>query len=628
MAESSPKIVESGAIRGHEDLAIDALFCAAALAIGFDWGDRLGIRLLLGFRVTNADGIVSVITTPRIWPGANYLILGLGFLIAALLAAAYFRFGWRRRWVGAASWVSRHLAPLSVLALCLWVAFRATPDLDAPVDSDLFHQGEFLGFRPAWETGHGSPRAYFLIHGFAPNVLPSVLGGPYGPSNHSIVLARAVRVVESVLAVLGLFWLLVEIARVSNFSRERPFAAALVGLVLMMVWDLVSGTSGLAPGWREVAFFPSLAWLVRTLGPIRSERRIGSSAQLARWAGVGAWLTIGLVSNYERSSAFALVTAGALALTLGSFARHGLLALLGVAIGAGLGAVAIDMAFGSGAVAEFFGQVRYWARHGDAMWMHVIDHDRSNLFFICDALPTFLIFVFLVHRRERRSSGLTRLVCWVMVLAQLASFKRVSRPDHVPLVHLTTAVLIFAFVHLLADGRERVSAWRDRFAKFWRGPVGATFATTALCWGFTLAEPLDPFYVRDRYFAAWRRDESFVSVPTREVLDRLKARLGSGDTFFTLTSEGVWYFLLDRPAPGRHHVLHYAKPEAAQNEIIAGLEARRPRVILAPRGFPNNETRDLGGAPERDAYRILYAYVDRNYEEVEVVGKYSLLAPR
>ena len=34
--------------------------------------------------------------------------------------------------------------------------------------------------------------------------------------------------------------------------------------------------------------------------------------------------------------------------------------------------------------------------------------------------------------RERRSSGLTRLVCWVMVLAQLASFKRVSRPDHVP----------------------------------------------------------------------------------------------------------------------------------------------------------------------------------------------------
>jgi hypothetical protein len=55
--------------------------------------------------------------------------------------------------------------------------------------------------------------------------------------------------------------------------------------------------------------------------------------------------------------------------------------------------------------------------------------------------------------------------------------------------------------------------------------------------------------------------------------------VGSG-CVYTLTSEGLWYFVLQRPSCSAYHQVAYARPESAQDEVIADLAAKRPAVIV------------------------------------------------
>jgi hypothetical protein len=99
----------------------------------------------------------------------------------------------------------------------------------------------------------------------------------------------------------------------------------------------------------------------------------------------------------------------------------------------------------------------------------------------------------------------------------------------------------------------------------------------------------------------------------------VSAELRPSDCFWTLTSEGIWYHLLDRPSCTRFHQVVYARAAEAQAEVVADLERTRPPVLL----FANDEWWNrVDGVPVAITNRTIAEYVLSRYRPWQRVGEH------
>ncbi|MGF1492155.1 MAG: hypothetical protein ACFBSC_06840 [Microcoleaceae cyanobacterium] len=80
----------------------------------------------------------------------------------------------------------------------------------------------------------------------------------------------------------------------------------------------------------------------------------------------------------------------------------------------------------------------------------------------------------------------------------------------------------------------------------------------------TLSQP-DAQIVKSDYLQAWTE---------------MQPEIDQQSCFFSLTSEGLWYYLFDKPACSSYSYVLYAKPQKAQEQVIQELEQAQPQVIL------------------------------------------------
>ncbi|EKD05755.1 hypothetical protein SPLC1_S600130 [Arthrospira platensis C1] len=79
-----------------------------------------------------------------------------------------------------------------------------------------------------------------------------------------------------------------------------------------------------------------------------------------------------------------------------------------------------------------------------------------------------------------------------------------------------------------------------------------------------------------------------ISIPDAELLkpDYLEAKnvmsaeIANQSCFFNVTSEGLWYYLYNKPSCSKYSYVLYAKPTVAQNRVIEDLETTQPPIIL------------------------------------------------
>ena len=81
---------------------------------------------------------------------------------------------------------------------------------------------------------------------------------------------------------------------------------------------------------------------------------------------------------------------------------------------------------------------------------------------------------------------------------------------------------------------------------------------------------------------------TFLSTPDSKLLkpdyleawNTLKPEIEQQSCFFTLTSEGLWYYLFDKPSCSKYSYVLYAKPTVAQQEVIQELNETKPDILL------------------------------------------------
>ena len=125
------------------------------------------------------------------------------------------------------------------------------------------------------------------------------------------------------------------------------------------------------------------------------------------------------------------------------------------------------------------------------------------------------------------------------------------------------------------------------------------------------------FHLAAEDFPLDKPDAAFLPEGSRQALAFLKANLSPGDSFFTMTSEAAWYYLLDRPSPCRFPVVWFAMPPFYQQEIVRDLQAKRVKIVL----YKNTSIYSrLDGFSANERLPIVDAYIRKNYRYYTTVA--------
>ncbi|MCZ6787545.1 MAG: hypothetical protein O7E54_10340 [Planctomycetota bacterium] len=94
----------------------------------------------------------------------------------------------------------------------------------------------------------------------------------------------------------------------------------------------------------------------------------------------------------------------------------------------------------------------------------------------------------------------------------------------------------------------------------------------------------------------------------------LRERVPPGASFYTIASESIWFYLLDRPCPTRFPLFHLALAPHLQREVIADLEAKSvPYLLYRTPHWTRNKT-----YPQR--FPIVFEYIHAHYEPLKTFG--------
>ncbi|MFL5310055.1 MAG: hypothetical protein ACJ79H_06315, partial [Myxococcales bacterium] len=502
--------------------------------------------------------------------------LALGVLFAFLLAR--FDADRTRAWVGRAlATLSRPRVALSA-GLVLFAAFVVNNSLGNPAGPvyDLFHEGETLGFKPAFrQLAHPFERT-FLIHGFGMDVLPSLAADLVSRPGHGIAVARAFLMAEEAGTWIALLWLVFEVLRWAAPGERRIRTAALAAFCLAHPFFYVVTVP------RSLASFCQTAATLRFLGAgPRGEARTWRQTALA--FAIGASLPLALLYNYSEAVAFGGVFAAVSGIAAAQGRKTLNAWLRGAAPGIAAGIAVLLVSLGGSQVRAMLSTVMYWIEVGGWIWAQPILQTSilKQRYFWPIAGAHLLVVVYLGTRV--RSSGWRDSLradadIWTLLVLSLASTKTwIDRPDspHLALgAILATALLVSLAVRWWVAGRSQPGA---------RSPLIVAAGAALLVFGGGPAQfdPTAAWTKLGEYRSGQRTlDANELTGDLQESAARLGPEIRSQRCFFTLTSEGVWYYLFDKPSCSRFHQLIYARTPRTQREVVDDLRRENPGIVL------------------------------------------------
>jgi hypothetical protein len=571
--------------------ALVAGFCSAAVIAS--WTSRWRHRPM---SFANAP-VVSVATVHGFHPLANLVPYAAGLALAIVVPIALTRvFRPSPASAPVTSPIPSPTAPLAAAACVAFAIFLVTNSTWDPASTlvDLFHEGEVLGFAPAFRS---SPRPFekvFLIHGFDMDVVPALLG-------HDVAGSRVVRMVEHAGTWIAALWLVREAA--TSADPRSPGAPALA----LAIFCLLNTVTYAIAAPRSLVCFAQAAAMVRVL------RRPERSRTLA--ALVGASLAFGFLHNYGEAGAslvtFAAGTAVATARRDAAARTWWRYAVPGVAAGV----AAFVATLGPAQVRAIAEQVIYWARYGGWIWFLPLAKTPAVEHRFFWAMLAGHGWTLLHLWGTAREGGLRAVVlrdgdlCVLLALALASLRGSLDRADG---AHLALGGIVATVLLLSLSLRALVAAggWSAR-ARIVAAVVAASLSVHS-------RRQLDPRRAAAHLVAlrgALADDDRVVPEAVRTAVATLRTAVAAQRCFYTLDSNGVWYYLFDRPSCSRFHQIEYARTRDAQRDVIEALRRERPEVIFF---------RDPAAVAHEDGpangEHLVYSYVLREYRPAAMVA--------
>ena len=112
-------------------------------------------------------------------------------------------------------------------------------------------------------------------------------------------------------------------------------------------------------------------------------------------------------------------------------------------------------------------------------------------------------------------------------------------------------------------------------------------------------------------------DAAYMTDDERAAVAFLKARLAEQDSLYVLTSEGTWFYYLDKPPPTRFACVVYATTDFFQRELVDGLARAKVKLIIVSN---RNWSNAIDGIPTRVRVPLVAEYVRAHYHPLCAVA--------
>lgn len=118
-------------------------------------------------------------------------------------------------------------------------------------------------------------------------------------------------------------------------------------------------------------------------------------------------------------------------------------------------------------------------------------------------------------------------------------------------------------------------------------------------------------------FSNWYRfplglaDQKLIPANYQKTISFLKDNLTADESFYTMTSEGSWYYFLNKPCPTRFQIVWFAVPYFYQKEVIEDLQKGNVKYILYRN---SNVAQKMDGIPIEAKVPLIFAFLQGNYE--------------
>lgn len=495
---------------------------------------------------------------------------------------------------------------------------------------DAFHFGEKIGLTTAY---FGSPRDFFsrnytLIHGFGLNVVPGLVGRVLGGENFDVATTSAFVYMQSLLAVALSFFILYE---VSIFISVRRRWEILLNLSLIyfafngiLIW-LID---------RDLVFVGQSYLLLRWLRSQKIVDKNLNSKQHSQLLSYPFWISstipFSIVYVYDRALYFIFLYVCVLAFFLFTRPRIQFLKILAMSLSGLISAsLTISIFFGFEILSNSISDINYWSKVSGLF----TGLPYPNIAISVNSLIAWSPILI-------QSLTLT-LLCLLFRIQCLVYGKKVSVfliENDLPILLFVCSILymrialgrsdsghiispgffaIFAFIALLGNNFDKQKIGRFSF-------VSLTLIVLTLTSLFNMNSVfisidfinLINYASKFRVSAAQMTNSDLLDPVHQMVSRQLKEQLKSQSCFYTLTSEGLWYRLLDKSPCSRYWYLIYAATTEAQNQVVQDLESSKPNIILYAGGFGDI----LDGIPKEASHLLVHQYVWKNYRPYQEIG--------
>lgn len=586
--------------------------------------------------------IISLASVMGISPYTEYLkfsILLLVPLIVAIIALNTNQVIVNRYWEVISSVVAKAfsflgnkkvLTALTLVLVCLWAISKSYIFLDFTLN-DSFHEGEYLGFLPNFLALEKPFLGSFMIHGFGLDVLTSLIASRFANDANVIALTRFFRMTEGLITYLGCFWIIWELIlfnKLNHVSRRKVF------LLLCLLFTVLDGVlfeirAYVAAG-RDTLFILQLALIIRFFRTINFKEKQGRFRKLALLILIGITIPVSVLYVYDRAVYFFLIYLLGCALVLSFGRKITYTWLYGTGVGFTISAIAIVAVIGFDQVTEISTQMSYWARHAKyitfmpplplslllSMNREAIDFWRCFSFTVLTLI--FSIFYLILDYKKNcgpekfwNKHCLTIILLFASLMYLRISLDRSPDADHGALV----SILLLMYLGLKTC-KTQIETQATQVSL---NPLLQRWIIALLTVVILVHPVLNPLLLPDKFLGLYRSLQTPDSVITRhdflESYRALKPEIDQLPCFFTLSSEGFWYYLFKKQSCTKFSILAYAKSIGAQETIVREIDHTKPDIILF---FTGSDL--IGRTPTADAGSIVYQYFLNHYRPYTLVA--------
>ena len=490
---------------------------------------------------------------------------------------------------------------------------------------DPYHEGEKIGFLYSYLNNDVPLSGLFIEHGYFLEVLSPYIAYLIAPENHAVMGYRILHTLERLLSWLGSIWVIWEIVHFTTEKENKFFFT--VKFILFSIVFVATNASFLALDYQQGFMVLQLGFVLHFLRKLTC----AESSQFYFFTTsfiIGLSIPLGLLYSVKYGLLFSAVFV--LTAFLFIFHERKKFFLLGSSLGVISSGAILYLILGWWQLLALGKMFLYWVKFYPPSFSKPFVSDASEHYlWIIQVVIGILILcgtqLSINFRSSKNFKDFIHRNIHVIFLLALSLMTSKIAMDNSDKLHFRTIAPWSLFLLFVLIG-----GWLDKLKEF-RRIIVQSYTTHKKTWVLVLVfflfintHPRDAFrHIKPYWKYISTTDDELLAKQGKpkqynylEAVEKMRPEIQDMECFYTLTSEGIWYYYFKKPSCSRHHLTFHTIGESAPYEVVDALREKQPEIILFSNYNGNKSFYTTNTQPE------IYQFIYQNYRPYKLIGSH------